>query len=48
MAVILGVNNNGTSQLGNDKLAIIRNSKVAVLQGIVIKRGSTVSGVLSV
>ena len=33
MAVILGINNNGTSQLGNEQLAVIRNNKVAVLQG---------------
>ena len=35
MAVILGINNNGTNQLGNEQLAVIRNSEVAVLQRFV-------------
>ena len=29
--IILGINNNGTSQSGNEQLAFIPNSKVAVL-----------------
>ena len=35
MAVISGINNDGRSQLGNEQLAVVRNSEVAVLQGFV-------------
>ena len=31
----MGINNNGTCQLESEQLAVIRNSKVAVLQGFV-------------